>query len=125
MNSEMNAAKMRAANVPEIDFSAWESKVETPGLVAALKAAYEKEILMPEFEKALAEEQAKAAAETKELFHGSDGLVRAASLSTLEEERIPPLLPTRTNAPPAPTRDQQRRRVDATPCTLHHTHVRP
>ena len=77
MNSEMNAAKMKAANVPTIDFDAWKSKIETPGLVDALKAVYDKEVAMPELEKIVADEQAKVTAEVKELFHGSNGLVRA------------------------------------------------
>mmetsp|Transcript_92948 Transcript_92948/g.278828 ORF Transcript_92948/g.278828 Transcript_92948/m.278828 type:complete len:215 (-) Transcript_92948:372-1016(-) len=77
MNADMNAAKI-AGEGPTIDFNAWSSKVETPGLVDAIKAMYEKELSAPDFEKALAAELADTQAKLAETFGGPEGLYAKA-----------------------------------------------
>jgi len=77
MISEMNAYKSKPAPAP-IDWAAWDAKIETPGLVDAMKVAYEAEINNKEFEDTLAADLAKESAAIDAMFNGADGLFAKA-----------------------------------------------
>lgn len=78
MIAEMNAARNSNASEVAIDFAEMSKKIESPGLVDAIKEIMEKELASADFEKELAAELEATQSKLSSTFSGPDGLYAKA-----------------------------------------------